>query len=881
MRKMIEGQKGITLISLVITMIIIFILVGATLAIAVGDGGLIDAVKESRKDQQTEILKVKLGIIAQNWSTQKVLNDNITLDDLFNDLIEAGIIKNKEEGIIGPDENGNYEIVTPDGLIFDLIINEDGSITIEEQTNGPRILSVAVEKTSTSITVKPVVKNLEDGTYTYSYKKSTEANYTTDSANTNTKATSCTYTGLTEGALYNIKIQVQNAKGQDEYIVNVKLGGLASGTISVTKTTWANEKATIELATTEQGVIIQYQLGTLTDEWNDYVAPITNLNHGDTIYVRIYNGTVGSTGEGTITVTDSNPPQAANIVFSKTTADVGETITATVTFKDNESGINGTSCKWVYNKIDTKYDEENSIWAAASSFADTTPLQLAAAEEGTYYLHVLSVDKGGNKKASISEGVVVETIEEAELKPNESSSATASTSFSTSYGKIDVIWLKDTSKTEVSQVPNEPTLTSSDGKNLTPVTWTKDLTTKKWTEDSSPQSTWYNYKAKSGTEDNLESMWANAKNTDGSYFVWIPRYAYRITYYDVDPKLEENAYAKPTGYYDGYGMWKAEDGAKKYNLEAGIETIEYKGKKYIIHPAFGTNLDLGGWGTQLKGFWIAKYEMSMETNKKHTNIADKTAGNKFTNSTITAVSKPGVSSWICINAANSYRNSYYYDRTKDSHLIKMSEWGAVAYLTHSQYGRNGYEIDINNSETYITGNGGGSSSAATVTGVANAYDTEKGARASTTGNIYGVYDLSGNSFEMIAMFNADYSGDYYTTSTDTNYKPVSGTHFAASSNGKSTRYATAYNNNLTTYNGTRIYIIGKTGDATKEVYTGKTENSWNVSFNEDRTNLWSKNHPLVIRGGYHGSLTHAGIFYENSQDGYPSTGKTFRVILCF
>ena len=36
--------------------------------------------------------------------------------------------------------------------------------------------------------------------------------------------------------------------------------------------------------------------------------------------------------------------------------------------------------------------------------------------------------------------------------------------------------------------------------------------------------------------------------------------------------------------------------------------------------------------------------------------------------------------------------------------MKNSEWGAVAYLAHSQYGRNGHEITINNSSNFITGN---------------------------------------------------------------------------------------------------------------------------------------------------------------------------------
>ena len=65
-----------------------------------------------------------------------------------------------------------------------------------------------------------------------------------------------------------------------------------------------------------------------------------------------------------------------------------------------------------------------------------------------------------------------------------------------------------------------------------------------------------------------------------------------------------------------------------------------------------------------------------------------------------------MSAWRSINIANCYENSYDYDRAKESHLMKNSEWGAVAYLTHSQYGRNGIEVTINNNgSTYYTGGG--------------------------------------------------------------------------------------------------------------------------------------------------------------------------------
>ena len=46
--------------------------------------------------------------------------------------------------------------------------------------------------------------------------------------------------------------------------------------------------------------------------------------------------------------------------------------------------------------------------------------------------------------------------------------------------------------------------------------------------------------------------------------------------------------------------------------------------------------------------------------------------------------------------------SYNYNRNLDSHMMKNTEWGVVAYLSHSKYGINS-EININNNSNYITG----------------------------------------------------------------------------------------------------------------------------------------------------------------------------------
>ena len=106
--------------------------------------------------------------------------------------------------------------------------------------------------------------------------------------------------------------------------------------------------------------------------------------------------------------------------------------------------------------------------------------------------------------------------------------------------------------------------------------------------------------------------------------------------------------------------------------------------------------------------------------------------------------------------------------------------GAVAYLTNSKYGRNGTEITINNSSDYITGNAGNSISAGSAAGTTNAYNTAAGQLASTTGNIYGIYDMSGGGYEYTAAFNKAYvdSGTGYFKGAL--YLPASGTHFASS-----------------------------------------------------------------------------------------------------
>ena len=400
--------------------------------------------------------------------------------------------------------------------------------------------------------------------------------------------------------------------------------------------------------------------------------------------------------------------------------------------------------------------------------------------------------------------------------------------FSTNYGRIEVIWIDQQNK-----VIEKPLSPESSLQGMTPVKWngTTESTAK---ADNSDE--WYNYAAGTGTEDNLNSHWANAKDSKGSYFVWIPRYAYRIVYYaDKNSDVE-------TGYYDGRGMVNNQGELQNnLNLEEGIETVEYEGKSYIVHPAFETNLDLGGWTGDLAGIWVGKYETSGSEGAMKI-IANE---DSITNQTI----------------GTFYNYGYNYDRTKESHLMKNSEWGAVAYLTHSQYGRNGNEIYINN-DYNITGNSGGSVDASS-SGPKYAYNNSEGQKASSTGNIYGIYDLSGGCYEYVAAYDNKGGSELSYGST------------FASTNGQSTKYATAYTNGTDTNSGEKIYEIGKTGDATKEVYLGSGSKNWN----DDYSYFLRSSYPFFLRGGTYNISLNAGVFYSGTYDGYGSDLNSFRVVL--
>jgi len=249
---------------------------------------------------------------------------------------------------------------------------------------------------------------------------------------------------------------------------------------------------------------------------------------------------------------------------------------------------------------------------------------------------------------------------------------------------------------------------------LIPIKWS-GTTVVKANVDNPNNDPWYNYGSK---------QWANAVMVTSStrstymsasvgstintsdilaYFVWIPRYRYEL--FNV-------------GFTSGTSP-------RTINIVfESTSTTESTGSTngtYLTHPAFTFG------NTKLSGFWVAKFEPSGASSAGNLKVL------------------PGVSSLRSMainaqyNASKLFANTAYLTQngvnTIDAHMMKNTEWGAVTYLSHSIYGKNA-EVSINSNSSYITGGGTGT-----------AYTTN--IAQSTTGNVYGVYDMNGCGWENV------------------------------------------------------------------------------------------------------------------------------------
>ena len=380
---------------------------------------------------------------------------------------------------------------------------------------------------------------------------------------------------------------------------------------------------------------------------------------------------------------------------------------------------------------------------------------------------------------------------------------------------------------------NKPVLAS----NMIPVYY--DETNKTWKKadvsNTDTTNPWYSY----NSSGEYKGMWANAVTvtetnrtkylnaTPGTVipmddittmWVWIPRF---------------NA-TTPSNY----------NGGTKDNPGAINVTFVKQNEVALDAFTFGTK--------QLSGFWYGKFEISHKTLTSSTTKNNLGCTNETCSNANGIIIKPNVKSLRYNNISNFFyasrsmeqpNNSFGFVSSEvDTHMSKNNEWGAVAYLTQSIYGRCASsttctEVGINNNKNYITGYGAPAGSNDSVTN--GAYNTTLGKDASTTKNIYGIYDMSGGAYEYVM-------GVYYKTISSSGFSSLPDTKY---------------------YN---IY----TGSS----YTGHalTETS---GWYSDYAYFVNSSYPWFERGGGYSRSADAGVFYFNLSNGSSYGNGSSRLVI--
>jgi hypothetical protein len=207
-------------------------------------------------------------------------------------------------------------------------------------------------------------------------------------------------------------------------------------------------------------------------------------------------------------------------------------------------------------------------------------------------------------------------------------------------------------------------------------------------------------------------------------------------------------------------------------------------------------------------------------------------------------------------------------------MMKNTEWGAVSYLSLSKYGIN-QEININNNSNRITGYSAVLSTNQTDypgthgydSSVTLPYNTETGYLASTTGNISGIYDMSGGTHEYMAAFTDGSLGQSGFTSDPTII--YGNKYFDIYPN---TSVVNSYNNRIL-------------GDATGEIgpfynyADGDLSNRYHNNWGSDFSYFVESMSPWFFRGGsfQNGLLAGQLSFFRETGVGYDYV--SFRIVL--
>ncbi|MCL2860308.1 MAG: hypothetical protein FWF46_07155 [Oscillospiraceae bacterium] len=426
----IKLNKGITLIALIITVIVMLILAAVAIGTITGNNGLFGRAKQgadlynnSVNEEQNGIdymagllenanngnineptvLDLNQGDVVFTYTPNNWTNGNVTVAvtikiDTAGDTIQYATAnpgtesswKTYSSGGVVYTQNGSIYIRLTDGT-------SSGKYATGNITNIDKTLPVVGTVTSTTSSITFNATDTGSGINGYLVNTSSAtptSGWTSITATTSLGNT--TVTGLTSNTTY--YVWVKDQAGNISASKSIQTGTVTGLTTSNTTFTyspsvWTNGNVTVTIGTSVQGYTLQYS--TDGSNWANYTTGITYIANG-TIYTRLTDGAnVGNYATGNITNIDKTLP----VVGTVTSTTNSITFNATDTGGSNISGyiVNTSSTTPVLTASWTAV-------AVTASLGDTTVSGLI--QNTTYYVWVK--DQAGN--VNVAKSILTKTV---------------------------------------------------------------------------------------------------------------------------------------------------------------------------------------------------------------------------------------------------------------------------------------------------------------------------------------------------------------------------------------------------------------------------------------------------------------------------------------
>ena len=243
-----QSTRGITLIALIVTIIVLLILAGIALNLIMGQNGILKRAEETAKLHEISEITERLEIEKSSSAIDNV--GTPSLEKYLEHIVKEGII---EENDITDTEEENSKLVTVEGkYVFLVEVEEDKNIKItyagEVGKLGPQIEIIVESITTNEIKIKVNAIRMQKGKYEY-YIKDIEKKEEYKLLNT-IEEDRYIFSGLIQNREYQIKVVAKNigkAEKETGEIRTIRLEDLTEEDIKFTynPSGWSNTNITV------------------------------------------------------------------------------------------------------------------------------------------------------------------------------------------------------------------------------------------------------------------------------------------------------------------------------------------------------------------------------------------------------------------------------------------------------------------------------------------------------------------------------------------------------------------------------------------------------------------------------------------------------------